>query len=922
MKKLLVITPHLSTGGAPQVTVNKISLLKDVYEIKVVEYSCLSWSYVVQRNRIIEHVGQENLITLGDDKTELLKIIENFSPNIISMEEFPEMFMDENVADGIYSTDRTYKIFESSHESSFRTNNKRYFPDKFMFVSPYSALRLLTLDIPYEIVEYPVDIKPKNVEVYREKLDLDPEYKHVVNIGLFTPRKNQQYVFALAEKLNDYKIKFHFIGNQADNFKYYWEPLMKLKEDHPNKYDNCVVWGERSDTDDFLQASDLFLFTSKGERGNKELNPIVIKEALQYNMPMMMFNLDVYCGKYNNYENISFLTGDLNIDAINIIETLKPSMMTTEPEVIDTNDEIIVIGTYPNTKERYKLTVDCIDSLKKTGRKLLLVSHYPISQEIQNMVDFYVFDKSNPLIPHSYYNKFYNYSDQYDVEININGLKNTNQSLTVLTNMFNGFKTAKGLGFKRVLYMTYDVVLNQGDLKKVNEIFNNLHKFNAHLCYNKTPFGNGIETTSMGMDVDYFLNTFENIRTPEQYELSRLKFNCHNFLEDYFINAMDKDNILIEDNDQHTILPNSGLGVSSNSEYYSVIPITDRKDEYMLYFYTYNIDNRKIDVTIKEQGQVIYNEKFTISTNREFKKDIKYNGKLIEIDLVFYDEENQYKIEKIVMYDGNISDFANNGFFKFKTELPIKGESVPVTPPRSKPKIKLIHLQTNRNDLREQLSRKSLEPIKDYGIEYVLYQNEPYVDLPPKYNCIRPQCVSDNFFTIEQQHEFGGPALTPPHYGCYESFKIGILSEFHNEDFLIVCEGDCIIEVPMKEFVDKLYKVCEILPKANIGYFSFGDTETLDFGWHQSDVKEEVPGQNLLFITEKIIGLQCIMFPQFVKPFLVDMLKKHKWDAADLYFNVIFNYSSFKMGILKERITTQADGLSIIDNEYKTFRKK
>lgn len=916
MKKLLIITPHLSTGGAPQVTLNKVSLLKDVYDIKVVEYSCLSWSYVVQRNRIIELIGNENLITLGEDKTELLKIIQEFSPKIISMEEFPELFMDQNVADQLYDIKRTYKIFESSHESSFRSKNKRYFPDKFIFVSSYSALRLSSLGVPYEIIEYPVDEKPKNKEEFRNKLNLDPEYKHVVNIGLFTPRKNQRYIFELAEKLVDYKIKFHFLGNQADNFKYYWDPIMKLKNENHELYNNCIVWGERSDTDDFLQASDLFLFTSKGELGNKELNPIVIKEALQYKMPMLMFNLDVYCGKYNKYENISFLTGDVDVDAKKIVEMLNPN--TKDKEMIN-EDELVIIGTYPNTKERYKLTVECIKSLKKTGRKMLLVSHYPISQEIQTMVDFYVFDKYNPLTHHSYYNKFYNQTDSYYAEININGLMFSNQSLTVLTNIFNGFKAAKGFGFKKVLYMTYDVILSELDLNKVNEIFNNLRRYDAHLSYIKTPFGNGIETTSMGLDVDYFLNTFENVRTPEEYEVSRLKFNCQNFLEDYFINAMDKENVLFEDNEHHTILPNSGLGVSSNSEYFSVLPIENRENEFMIYFYTYNIDDRKIQVIINENFEKIHDETFLISENREYKKEIKFNGNLIEIEMKYCDGDNVYKIEKVKIDTTNLNDFSQNGFFKYKNDAP---KIIPPPPISVKPKIKLVHLQTNRNDPREQLSRQSLEPIKDHGIEYVLYQNEPYKDLPPKHNCIRPQCVSDKFYTIEEQHKFGGPALMPPHYGCYESFKIGILSEFHDEDFLIVCEGDCIIEVPMDEFIEKLYKVCEILPKTNIGYFSFGDTKTLDFGWHQSDVKEEVPDQDLLFITDKIIGLQCIMFPQFAKPFLFDMLKQHKWDAADLYFNVIFNNSPHKMGILKERITTQADGLSIIDDEYKTFIKK
>jgi hypothetical protein len=50
MKSLLIITPHLSTGGAPQVTLNKIKLLKDTYIIKC-EYNFLGSAFVIQRNQ-------------------------------------------------------------------------------------------------------------------------------------------------------------------------------------------------------------------------------------------------------------------------------------------------------------------------------------------------------------------------------------------------------------------------------------------------------------------------------------------------------------------------------------------------------------------------------------------------------------------------------------------------------------------------------------------------------------------------------------------------------------------------------------------------------------------------------------------------------------------------------------------------------
>ena len=61
------------------------------------------------------------------------------------------------------------------------------------------------------------------------------------------------------------------------------------------------------------------------------------------------------------------------------------------------------------------------------------------------------------------------------------------------------------------------------------------------------------------------------------------------------------------------------------------------------------------------------------------------------------------------------------------------------------------------------------------------------------------------------------------------------------------------------------------------------------------------------------------MFPKHVAPYLKDQLRTHKWDAADIYFNIIF--AGDRMGIVKKRLTTQADGFSLIDNTQKTFRK-
>lgn len=307
-KKLLILSNHFSTGGAPQFTLKKIELLKNDYDILCLEYDFLSGDFVVQRNKVIEILGGM-FMSVGDNKQHLIDLIEEFNPDIISMEEFPENFMRDDVAERIYRSDRTYTILETTHSSLFCV--KKWMPDKFIFVSEHSAKMYGDLGVDYEVVEYPIDSKFKDTESSRAKLGFDTEYKHVVNVGLFTSGKNQGYAFELARKLQDHKIIFHFVGNLAGNFQDYWKPIME------NKPDNCKIWGERKDVDDFLQASDLLLFTSKFE-----LNPLVPKEALVYGLPVAMFNLDTYCGSYDGLDNVSFLSGDVDRDVQEIKDIL------------------------------------------------------------------------------------------------------------------------------------------------------------------------------------------------------------------------------------------------------------------------------------------------------------------------------------------------------------------------------------------------------------------------------------------------------------------------------------------------------------------------------------------------------------------------------------------------------------------------
>jgi FkbM family methyltransferase len=332
-KKIVYIAPHLSTGGMPQYLFKQIESIVDDFDVYCIEWDNVTGGVlVVQRNKIQNILG-DRLFTLGEPRENLFSILDRIKPDVIHLQEIPEMFMEEGIADRLYASNRPYAIIETSHDSSYDVTRKRYLPDKFLMVSNYQVNMYKDLGVPVDLVEYPIEpkVRTKTREQALRDLGLDPNLKHIINVGLFTPRKNQAEAIEYARQLQNYPVQFHFIGNHADNFKHYWEPLMQ------NFPKNCTWWNERDDVDAFYEAADLFLFTSRGNDHDKETMPLVIREALSWKTPSMIYNLPVYMGYFDKYDTIEYLTDDVQQNVYRIAEKLLRESIELTP---DPKDEI------------------------------------------------------------------------------------------------------------------------------------------------------------------------------------------------------------------------------------------------------------------------------------------------------------------------------------------------------------------------------------------------------------------------------------------------------------------------------------------------------------------------------------------------------------------------------------------------------
>jgi len=140
MDKMLIITPHLSTGGLPQFLLKKIRVLLKKWNVYLIEWDNITGGrLVVQRNEISDLLGNK-LITLNEDKDEFLSIISEIKPKVIHFEEFPETFIDKSLLNKVYidlKNELGYFITETTHGTGFNKNDKKFSHSKVAFLSEY-----------------------------------------------------------------------------------------------------------------------------------------------------------------------------------------------------------------------------------------------------------------------------------------------------------------------------------------------------------------------------------------------------------------------------------------------------------------------------------------------------------------------------------------------------------------------------------------------------------------------------------------------------------------------------------------------------------------------------------------------------------------------------------------------------------------
>ena len=893
MQKLLYIAPHLSTGGLPQYLTKKIELIKDEFEIYLIEWvDCTGGRLVVTKNKIVDLVDSNKFFTLGEDKSELFNIIDKISPDIIHLEEIPEFFMDDDIARKLYSVDREYFIVESSHDSSYNTDNKLFTPDKFMFVSNWQIDQYNNIDIPKILVEYPIEyVDRPNREDALKHLNLDPSKKHILHIGLFTSRKNQKEFFEYARALPEYE--FHSVGNQADNFKWYWEPLM---QDKPH---NLTWWDERSDVDSFYKSMDLFLFTSRGNKNDKETMPLVIREAISHQIPIMIYNLEVYQDYFDSYDGVNYL--DFNSFKDNV---KKIKIHLGDLNNIVEEEEAYVVCTYPNTQAIVDTTIECIKSLRKNSkRKIIISSHGAVPKELQDMVDYVFYERNNLLTKHTYYSNYTCNTDLFNTHINLKGEDNDRyHGPACYTSFYNPATFAKGLGIHKLHYINFDYLLK--DETYINYISDKLNTHDTFFGENTAQEGKCYYTYFFSARPEAILKHCKFIETEDQY---------NNLMHEYGSESNGIENLyyhIFKNNKNNYIEPKEKFDSDalkyfefedySMVEYYTILPTNSPSHFCPWVTISNNTESKLIHYTVKRNGNLIIDRKLEVKGKFTFWDMVPYSLKdntivnfyVTDLTTGEFIKEHTFKLDK----DYFNNKITNNGLFTWK------GDMAPYNP-----KIKLLHLVTEPDtNEKEKLSVENIKSFCEHtGIKYDMRINKIWEDLPPSDTCQRPEHIDWKPAPIGN----GFGKLTPGHYGCYLAHKNAILLEDNKDyDFVLIFEGDTIIDSDFDELYDSLFRFDKIANEQELDVVGFGNPkQTTKIVGPQI---EDVHCNTILFVPA-----QSYLIPNQSLSHWKEKLQNKKWEAWDLW---IMNVGQMKSGIADKVYTKQLPGFSIIDQKNKS----
>lgn len=368
--------------------------------------------------------------------------------------------------------------------------------------------------------------------------------KKVLDIGSLDVNGNNRFLFNncdylgidIAEGKNVDKVSLGHLFDAPDNF---YDVIISTEVfEHDMFYEKTIQNIIR-----MLKPGGMFLFTC-ASLGRKEHG--TIKSDGSFSAPLLKKVSAEWANYYKNlqeddirnilgfnenfpdgYFEYDVNSGDLYFFGIkggldNILYQKMPTPIYTDFD----DSHIFVIDAWIDNDEKQKSLIKCIRNLKLFNIEILLVSHNSIIPEIQKMVDYYIFDKKNPLLLYKDFEEYqigsgrWSKTPDYHTEIKYK----FHHDYAIWRAMDIGFNFSKMLNKKYIHFLEYDTIpdafqYRQAFLEKIYDYDAIIYEYREHS--NDLHLNDYCATYIFSIKTDIACKLIKNISSIKDYFLNK-----------------------------------------------------------------------------------------------------------------------------------------------------------------------------------------------------------------------------------------------------------------------------------------------------------------------------------------------------------------------------------------------------------------
>jgi len=195
--------------------------------------------------------------------------------------------------------------------------------------------------------------------------------------------------------------------------------------------------------------------------------------------------------------------------------------------------DLAILGSYPSSEKSKEVLKACIKSLKEHF-DIMLCTHYPVDFEIQNMVNYYIYDYRNEMIVNEDV-YIYGDCDQFYFQGYIEGTS-THPGFAIYRSIMNGVRFAKDY-YDRFYYIESDAIFSLGDVQKILDLKKQVDEQNKKGWFFK--LDKVLTSNIFYCDVKFFLDNFPQCKNVDEYNDTSYKIGSFGVLENFLYHALD-----------------------------------------------------------------------------------------------------------------------------------------------------------------------------------------------------------------------------------------------------------------------------------------------------------------------------------------------------------------------------------------------